>query len=101
MGAALTRARGGTDEQGITDAFARESLTPQRWSNSAGDRYAPHSHRHHKVLYCLAGSITFALPATGESYQLTPGDRLDIEPHTLHSAVVGPAGVVCIEGARH
>jgi quercetin dioxygenase-like cupin family protein len=48
----------------------------------------------------LRGSIVFRLTATGEEIELSAGDRLDIEPGTEHSAVVGPHGVACVESAR-
>ncbi len=32
--------------------------------------------------------------------ELSPGDRLDIEPETEHAATVGPQGVTCVEAAR-
>ena len=100
MAARLTRSAGAFDEQAVIDAFAGESLSPHRWSNGPGDVYAPHTHAYHKVLYCLRGSIVFTLTDTSEQYELRPGDRLDIEPHTPHSAVVGDRGVTCIEAAR-
>jgi len=53
-----------------------------------------------KVLYCAQGSIRFDLPASGESFELHPGDRIDISPGTHHSALVGPEGVTCVEAAR-
>jgi len=84
----------------VLDAFARERLSPQRWSNGPGDVYAPHDHAYHKVLFCLRGSIVFTLTDSGEAHELQPGDRLDIEPHTMHAAVVGPDGVTCVEAAR-
>jgi quercetin dioxygenase-like cupin family protein len=96
----LTRSTGSYDEQTVLDAFARESLSPNRWSNGPGDVYAPHTHGYHKVLFCLRGSIVFTLTDTTERFDLHPGDRLDIEPHTSHSAVVGDRGVTCVEAAR-
>jgi quercetin dioxygenase-like cupin family protein len=98
--ATLTKLDGAFDEGAVLDAFAREGLTPLRWSNEPGDEYAPHSHPYHKVLYCLRGSIVFRTTAKGEEIALAPGDRLDIEPGTEHGAVVGPHGVECIEAAR-
>jgi quercetin dioxygenase-like cupin family protein len=68
------------------------------WSNGPGDRYSEHSHPYHKVLFCARGSIRFV--CTGEAIDLSPGDRLDIPAGVTHSAVVGPAGVSCIEAAR-
>lgn len=79
-------------------AFAAEGLAPTTWSNGPGFVYASHAHPYHKVLYCVAGSITFTLG--GSDRQLRPGDRLDLLPGTAHSAAVGPDGVTCMEAAR-
>lgn len=75
-----------------------EGLTPRWWSNAPGDRYAGHEHPYHKVLYCAVGSIRFE--ADGGTFDLSPGDRLDIPPGTAHAAVVGANGVSCVEAAR-
>ena len=99
MGAEKTPAAGAFDERAVLAAFAAEGLTPHTWSNGPGDVYTAHAHNYHKVLYCLRGSIVFRL-ADGESIALHPGDRLDIEAGTRHSASVGPDGVTCIEAAR-
>jgi len=77
-----------------------EGLAPYRWSNAQHERYEPHSHTYHKVLYCLRGSIRFVLTRENRSIDLVCGDRLDLEPGTEHSAFVGPDGVVCIEAQR-
>ena len=66
------------------------------WSNTPGDTYAEHSHSYEKVLYCVAGSITFTL--TDRRIELRPGDRMVLAPGTVHGAVVGPHGCTCIEG---
>jgi len=100
VGARFTRSTGVYDARAVLDAFARESLSPHPWSNGPGDVYAPHTHGYHKVLFCLRGSIVFTLTETSERYELRPGDRLDIDPRTAHSAVVGADGVTCIEAAR-
>ena len=100
MAAYLTKRPESFDERAMLDAFTRERLTPHRWSNGPGDVYAPHSHRYHKVLFCLRGSITFTLTETSQQFDLAEGDRLDIEPNTLHAALVGPTGVTCIEAPR-
>lgn len=75
-------------------------LSPSWWSNGAGDRYSPHSHSYHKVLFCAEGGITFRVEPSGEELELSAGDRLDIPPGTTHSAVVGPEGVVCVEAPQ-
>src|SRR4051812_37843705 len=87
MIAKRTKSAAGGGTSVIADAFAREGLTPRAWSNGPHHRYSTHSHPYHKVLYCVRGSITFRLEDTGEAFELQPGDRLDIEPHTQHSAI--------------
>lgn len=79
-------------------AFEAEGLTPQTWSNEPGFVYGEHRHPYHKVLFCIAGSITFHTP-TGD-VEMGPGDRLDLPPDTAHSATVGSPGVTCLEAQR-
>jgi glyoxylate utilization-related uncharacterized protein len=66
------------------------------WSNGPGDRYARHSHAFTKILYCVAGSIDFALD--DRVIHLDAGDRMVLPAGTAHSATVGPAGCACVEG---
>ncbi len=75
-------------------------LSSYRWSNNPGDVYAAHTHNYDKVIYVLRGSITFRLPDLGEEANLRAGDRLDLPAGTSHEAIVGPAGVTCLE-AHH
>ncbi len=70
------------------------------WSNGPGDRYAAHSHSFEKVLYCVDGSIIFALEDEGKRIELKPGDRMVLPAGTVHSAIVGASGCTCIEGHR-
>lgn len=79
----------------LEERFRAERLSPRAWANAPGDRYSAHSHPYHKVLYCLSGSIVFHT-ADGD-IELHPGDRLEVEAGTEHSATVGPAGVECLE----
>ena len=99
MAAKLTRAGDVANEAATAAAFHMESLSPQEWSSEPGGAFAPHTHAYHKVSNCLRGSITFTL-ASGEVLDLHPGDRLDLEPQTLHSAVAGRDGATCVEAAR-
>lgn len=68
------------------------------WANGPGDRYPSHEHGYDKVLVVLAGSITFLLPGTAQQLELRTGDRLDLPAGTGHAAIVGDAGVRCLEG---
>ncbi|MHB8296937.1 MAG: cupin domain-containing protein [Acidimicrobiales bacterium] len=96
MAARLGRGDGTADEAAAVRLPASRGMSARSWGNAPGDTYGSHSHGYHKVLYCVSGSITFH---TSEGdLTLGHGDRLDVEPGTLHSATVGPAGVRCVEG---
>jgi len=74
-----------------------EGLSPGRWSNGPGDRYASHVHAYDKVIVVDRGSIRFGLPAAVRTIELDEGDRLELPAGTLHDALVGPSGVSCLE----
>ena len=76
---------------------AKQNLHPYSWSNGPHDIYAAHSHSYDKVIYVVRGSITFGLPELGEQLTLKAGDRLDLPAGTVHDAMVGAQGVVCLE----
>lgn len=76
---------------------AEQGLHPYQWSNGPHDVYAAHSHSYDKVIYVVKGSITFGLPQLGQQLSLKAGDRLDLPAGTVHDAVVGAQGVVCLE----
>ena len=99
MSAWVTPFEGPAPSRAELDAwFRRQGLEPSWWSNDAGATYAGHRHAYHKVLFCAEGSITFSTDE--EDLFLTPGDRLDVEPGTEHTALVGDDGVTCVEAAR-
>ena len=83
-----------------TDHSARlraEGLRPGSWSNGPGERYGAHDHPYDKVIVVDGGSIRFGLPGTGETIELAAGDRLELPAGTSHDAIVGSAGVSCLE----
>lgn len=94
----LSRAAFPPKEDAVRAAFKQQGLRPQLWSSPPGTAFAEHGHPYVKVLVCLRGSITFFL-ASGEELELRPGDRLDLERGTTHSALVGGSGVTCVEAA--
>jgi mannose-6-phosphate isomerase-like protein (cupin superfamily) len=96
---AATRTAGDATREAAVAALAAEGASfPRFWVNGPGDRYGAHEHGFHKVLFCLSGSIVFHVD--GEDVALTAGDRLDLEPGTMHAATVGPAGCECVEASR-
>jgi quercetin dioxygenase-like cupin family protein len=73
-----------------------EGLAPASWSNGPGDTYSTHHHDYDKVIAVESGSIRFGL-AAGEAVDLAAGDRLELPSGARHDAIVGPAGVTCLE----
>lgn len=88
-------------EADLRQRMQAEGLSPSSWSNGPGDVYSAHSHSYTKVLYCVRGSIRFSLPDSDEHLDLHPGDKMVLPAGTRHSALVGPAGVTCIEAPRY
>ena len=74
-----------------------EGLDATTWSNGPGTLYGAHEHGYDKVIVAVRGSIRFGLPATGDAVELGQGDRLELPAGTSHDALVGPAGVQCLE----
>jgi len=96
---AAIRTAGDTTRDDALAAFTAEGCSaPRTWGNGPGDRSGWHGHGYHKVLFCLSGSIVFH--TTEGDVELTPGDRLDLDPGTQHAATVGPAGCSCVEASR-
>lgn len=84
--------------QELEEQLENEGLSYYSWSNRAGYRYSPHSHSYEKILYVVEGSIVFTLPDRRDQIELFPGDRMDLPAGVEHGALVGPQGVVCLEG---
>ena len=76
---------------------AEQGLRPYSWSNGPHDNYSAHSHSYAKVIYVVHGSITFGLPELGQQLTLKAGGRLDLPAGTVHDAIVGAQGVICLE----
>ncbi len=72
-------------------------MQPHGVMNAPGDGCPPHIHDFDKVTDVVEGEIAFDLTDTGEEILLQAGDRLDLPAHTPHAAIVGSAGVVCLE----
>ena len=83
------------DSSALRARLIEEGLDPGAWSNGPGDRYAAHDHDYDKVIVVAAGAIRFGLPEG--PVELAEGDRLELLARTPHDAVVGDAGVTCLE----
>ncbi len=101
-------------EAKFRQAAADAGASLSAWSNGPGAVYAAHDHPYRKRLLVTQGDITFVLepagrrPSTGAQdgvpsavegrrVPMRPGDVLDLPPQAIHSAVVGPRGVACVE----
>jgi len=87
-------------ESTLWQIMVDEGLSPYSWSNGPHDMYSAHTHGYNKVIYVVRGSITFGLPELGQDLTLKAGDRLDLPAGTVHDAVVGSQGIVCLEGHK-
>jgi quercetin dioxygenase-like cupin family protein len=87
-------------EASVARRLREEGVEPYAWSNGPGDRYPPHEHPYEKVLVCATGSIEFVIGREATRVELRAGDGFVLAPGTTHSAVVGRAGVTCLEGSR-
>jgi len=87
-------------ESTLTKLCAEQGLNPYAWSNGPHDTYSAHTHSYDKVIYVVRGSITFGLPELGQQLTLKAGDQLDLPANTVHNAVVGPQGVMCLEAHK-
>ena len=86
------------EPRAVEARMKEENMPYYRWSNGAGDVYGVHRHAYHKVIYVISGSIVFELPREDRRISLKAGDRLALPAGVDHGAVVGPEGVVCLEG---
>jgi quercetin dioxygenase-like cupin family protein len=84
-------------EGAIRRLLDAEELTYYKWGNPPLDVYHAHTHAYNKVIYVVAGAITFGLPADGTKLTLKMGDRLDLPRGTVHEATVSALGVECLE----
>jgi glyoxylate utilization-related uncharacterized protein len=66
------------------------------WQDKSGAVYEEHEHDGKVVLLITEGAIDFTID--GVTHHLKTGDRMDVPPHTPHSAVVGPEGVQYVVG---
>ena len=87
-------------EATLKQLCADEGLSPYPWSNGPHDVYSAHTHSYDKVIYVVRGSITFGLPELDQKLTLKAGDRLDLPAGTVHDAVVGADGVLCLEAHK-
>ena len=87
-------------ESTLWQLMTDEGLSPYSWSNGPHDLYSAHTHSYNKVIYVVKGSITFGLPELGKQLTLKAGDRLDLPANTIHDAIVGAQGVVCLEAHK-
>jgi hypothetical protein len=90
--------RSGTPADASADRrLAAEGLVASEWSNGPEDRYLQHRHDYDKVIVVADGDITFGCPEIHRTIRLVAGDRLNLPTGSLHDAIVGDAGVRCLE----
>jgi quercetin dioxygenase-like cupin family protein len=77
-------------------ALHAEGLDVTEWFDEPHVTYDEHSHPTREVRIVLEGLLTIIVDGVANS--LRPGDRFDLAPTQLHSAVVGPEGARYLAG---
>ena len=67
---------------------------PVSWRDAPGEVYSPHKHDADQTLYLVEGLLE--LQVGDESYQLEPGDKLELPALTVHSAKSPPGATYII-----
>lgn len=80
------------------DTLEREGWFVTEWQDEPHTRYGTHAHADSEVRVVIKGSM--AIVIDGVEHPLRAGDRFDVEPDVVHSAVVGPDGCTYLAGAR-
>jgi len=86
------------DETTLRGRLAADGFEAWSWTDAPGATYAPHSHDQDESLWVVAGEISFTVG--DETYQLGPGDRLQLPAGTVHAAVAGAGGATYLVGER-
>jgi len=86
--------------ESFLEDLQRQGYAVHTWSNGPDFWYPVHDHPYSKVIVVLKGSVVFYMPGEKREVPLKAGQRLELAPHTEHSATVGPEGVTCLEGQR-
>ena len=84
-------------EELLHNQLMKQDLRVYHWSSQPESVFDSHTHAYHKVLYVVKGNIKFDFPTRHKSFNLNPGDRLDLPAGIRHSAVAGLEGADCLE----
>jgi quercetin dioxygenase-like cupin family protein len=85
----------------ITRQMQKEGLRPYQWDNAPNHRYAVRTHGYSKIVYVVEGSLEITLPDSNQRVRLRAGDRVEVPAGVRHGAIVGSAGVKCLEAAAN
>jgi quercetin dioxygenase-like cupin family protein len=78
-------------------ALEQEGMTTAWWSDIPGTHVATHAHEFSETRWVLSGFLRVMVE--GATFDLGPGDRLDLPPGTPHATdVVGLGLVVYVTG---
>ncbi|WP_070105400.1 cupin domain-containing protein [Nitratiruptor sp. SB155-2] len=87
-----------TDEKAIKETLQKEGFSNIFiWRDAPHTKYPLHTHPHYEVRWIMDGILE--IEENGTKYTLQPGDRLESEPQTPHTAYT-PTGVTYICGSR-
>ena len=74
-----------TDENLIKETLQREGFSNIfTWTDRQGTKYPTHTHPNYEVRWVVDGILQ--IEENGEILELHPGDRMESDPNTPHSA---------------
>lgn len=94
---ATVRRTGRVDRTAVAGELRAEDLDVLVWEDAPDVHYPEHAHPAREVRHVLDGTMTMG--CSGETHELGPGDRIELEPNERHWAEVGPGGVTYLAGS--
>ncbi|SMC08954.1 cupin domain-containing protein [Nitratiruptor tergarcus] len=86
------------DEKTIKETLQKEGFfNIFTWHDEPHTSYPVHSHPHYEVRWIIDGVLE--ITQDGKTIRLQPGDRLESEPNTPHSAFT-PTGTIYVCASR-
>jgi uncharacterized protein YaiE (UPF0345 family) len=65
-----------------------EGIDSFPWSDSPGSYYYPHQHSEWEIRWLVKGSMK--VKVNSDVLQLSPGDRFELPPNTIHEVWIDP-----------
>lgn len=94
---ATVRRTGAVDRKAVARELTDDALDVLIWEDAPDVHYPEHAHPSREVRHVLEGAMTVG--SSGQTHELGPGDRIELDPGERHWASVGPEGVTYLAGS--